>query len=105
MLNGEIDKKQICGTDQPLKELAWLKKEIYELETSGYTQYFWVKQAELKGETVFIFGNCNPLWNSVLPVLNCRGEEVCYYMYNCSELGEIENEKLIWKGQVSECYQ
>jgi hypothetical protein len=105
MLNAEINKETICSVDNPLEELDWLQAKIQTLDTSGYTRYFWVKQAELKGETVFIFGNCHPLWNSRFPVINCQGEEVCESYVLCNDPDEMKNETLIWKAQVSECFQ
>ncbi len=104
-LKVEIYKAKICSVENPLEELEWLKKEIQTLEKSGYSQYFWVRQANLNDETVFIFGNCNPLWNSRFPVLNCQGKEVCDLFFNCDDLREIKNDTLIWKAQVSECWK
>lgn len=63
-----------CLIENPVAELDWLASEIQTLEQSGISQFLYVSQAEYENGTVFIFGNCCPNCNSVIPVRNCSGE-------------------------------
>jgi hypothetical protein len=90
-----------CHVKDPAKELEWLKKEIDALalgydENPTLYQYFYITQAELKGETVFIFGNCCPFCGSIIPVRNCDGD-LLGYMGTNSELTKISNETILWQ--------
>ncbi|KPM30311.1 Hypothetical protein I595_3607 [Croceitalea dokdonensis DOKDO 023] len=56
----------------------------------------------MNGTTVFLYRNCHPLANTVIPVLNCEG--VTQGVLNDMILpSEIEEETLIWKNQDSAC--
>ena len=92
-----------CNVDNPLEQLDWLKNTIQIIEQSNpeWSKYYLISMAKYKGETVFIQSNCNPLANSVFPVLNCSGQLL-------GVLGEIPLESLsdrnvIWKSVNSAC--
>lgn len=93
-----------CNVSNPLKELDWLKSTIQNIEqlSPDASKYFYISMAKYNEETVFIEGNCDPLADSVFPVLNCAGERLGF-------LGEISsdslvNRKVIWKSANSACY-
>jgi hypothetical protein len=93
-----------CNVSNPLKELEWLKSTIQNIEqlSPDASKYYYISMAKYNGETVFIEGNCDPLANSVLPVLSCNGEQL-------GVLGEINpdsltDRKVIWKTANSVCY-
>lgn len=93
-----------CNVSNPLKELEWLKNTIQNIEqlSADASKYYFVSMAKYHEETVFIEGNCDPLADSVFPVLNCAGERI-------GILGEINpdsliNRKVIWKSKNSACY-
>ena len=92
-----------CNVDNPLEQLDWLKVTIQNIEQSNpeWSKYYLVTMAKYSGETVFIISNCNPVANSVFPVLNCSGQLL-------GVLGEIPLESLsdrnvIWKSVNSAC--
>jgi hypothetical protein len=65
-----------CDVKNPLQELTWLKDKIQGFDQLPVDQekYIMITQAEYQGETVFIQTSCDPLGNSVFPVMNCSGE-------------------------------
>ena len=65
-----------CSESDPIKNLIWLKSKIDELEQSDQEtiKYFYVSQAEYNGSTIFIFGNCCPVCNTVIQAYNCDGD-------------------------------
>jgi hypothetical protein len=92
-----------CNVQNPLKDLLWLKNTIQSLERLGpeRNKYDVISMAEYNGETVFIHSNCDPVANSVFPVMDCAGELLGY-------LGEISpdslvNSKVIWKSESTVC--
>jgi hypothetical protein len=92
-----------CNVDNPLEQLDWLKDTVQNIGQSNpeWAKYYLISMAKYKGETVFIESNCNPLANSVFPVLNCSGELL-------GVLGEIPMESLsdrnvIWRSVNSAC--
>ena len=65
-----------CSVENPIEELAWLKNEIDDREQNitESSKYLYIMQSTHSGETIIIYGNCDPLINSVYPVYNCNGE-------------------------------
>jgi hypothetical protein len=92
-----------CNVSNPLKELPWLKSAIQNIEqlSPDESKYSYISMAKYNGETVFIESNCNPVADSVFPVLNCAGQKI-------GIMGEISpdsliNRKVIWKPANSVC--
>ena len=88
-------KSDPCDVSNPIEELAWLKATIDDL-----SEYSYIMIADYNGETVFYFGNCNPLANSVSSVYNCNGD---FIGYTNDIRSEITNDRLLWKHEDSEC--
>lgn len=67
-----------CGVADPTEDIGWLKNEIEDLKSSdsGIQQYFYVWQGIYDSQTVFVFDNCCPFCNTVVPVYNCQGEQL-----------------------------
>ncbi|WP_139189590.1 MULTISPECIES: hypothetical protein [Rhodonellum] len=63
-----------CGVSNPASELPWLATKLAEMESGSLRELFYVAQTELNGQTLFIFGNCCAVCNSIIPVYNCEGE-------------------------------
>jgi hypothetical protein len=98
----EKDTINVCSVD-PIEDLSWLQSRIQLLEQSSLENYSYVQQAELLQETVFIFDNCCPFCNTIVPVYNCQGEVICH-LGDCNGLeDQIKNRKLIWQAQDFEC--
>lgn len=91
-----------CGVTNPVEDLSWLKDRIDALLTNAQTvRYQYVSQADYRGKTVFIFGNCDPLSLSVFPVINCSNVQL-------GTVGQIpvdslKNQRTLWKTQNSLC--
>lgn len=90
-------KDQKCNVSNPVEELAWLKESINEVKQDQYSYFM---MAKYKKETVFYYGNCNPVINYVSYILNCNGEPLGYTNELFNDLTDI---KLIWKHELSAC--
>ncbi|MEK6151749.1 hypothetical protein WIW50_00725 [Flavobacteriaceae bacterium 3-367] len=69
------DERSACGVANILEDLDWLRDEIADREqsTSPDIQYCYITKATWNGQTVFLYEDCNPLINKVVPVLDCEG--------------------------------
>lgn len=88
-----------CNTTDPVNDLLWLKHKIAEKEKGdpAVQQYFFIEQATLNGETVFIFNNCCPNCMALVPVYNCLGELVCEDLPTCPAIAEsLDGRILLW---------
>ncbi len=58
-----------------MRRLTWLREEINRREAnpSEDLKYRYIAQSGLKGQTVFIYWDCNPVVNKVIPIFNCDG--------------------------------
>lgn len=66
----------ICDVNDPTEELAWLKAEITirRRDVSEEAKYHYISKAVMEGSTVFLYRNCDPKGNSIIPVYTCDGE-------------------------------
>lgn len=65
-----------CDLENPLENLDWLKSEVMKRksDTSENTRYCYISQAELNGNTFFLYEDCNPFVNKLIAVYDCTGE-------------------------------
>lgn len=102
--DGENTGVNACGTNNVLEELDWLREEIVRREqsTSPDIQFCYISLANLSGQDIFIYRDCNPTINKIEPVLNCEGT-----ILNTSErtidLSQLTNERIIWKAANFAC--
>lgn len=94
-----------CGVDNPAKELSWLRTEINNREgnITEDTKYCYITQAEFKGQTVFVYQDCNPLIDKGIPILDCDGNWIDRTEENRFALRDLENQIIIWKPAVFVC--
>lgn len=94
-----------CGVSNPANELPWLAEKIAKLETESLRELFYVAQTELNGQTLFIFGNCCAVCNSVAPVYNCEGEMLGLVGGQDGKFGFdlLGSSKIIWKTEDNGC--
>ena len=96
-----------CDVENPIADLDWLESKIAELETSDSpnAQYFYVSQAEYNNKTVFIFGNCCPLCNTVLPVYDCEGTSLGIVGTRDQDIdwSIMDDDIIIWSPSNFEC--
>lgn len=95
----------ICAVTNPTEELGWLKAEIENREqsTSDINKYFYIQQAEYNGQAIFIYNNCCPMCNTIIPAYNCQGELLFYLNQDTEESKKIENTKIIWQPEDFAC--
>lgn len=93
-----------CGVNNPAKDLQWLKTEI-DRRNENPTEdmkYCYILHAEYDGEAVFVYQDCNPLINKIIPVFNCDGT-IINGPNNPITFDELQNQKIIWKPNDFEC--
>ena len=88
-----------CGVENPVEDLAWLKQEIKNASVPSSSEYSFLIQATYRGQTVFYFGFCNPLWNWAIILKDCQGNRVPGEVSSA----DLVNEKVIWKPANSVC--
>jgi len=87
-----------CNVSNPVEDLDWLKQEIDNVKQDEYSYYV---MATYKGETVFYYGNCNPVVNYISIVRNCTGDSLGLTADLYDELTEVST---LWKHANSKCY-
>jgi hypothetical protein len=95
----ESDLPAVCGVENPIEDLAWLKQEIENASIPNSSEYSFLMQATYRGQTVFYFGFCNPLWNWATILRDCQGNQIPGEV----SLTDLVNEKVIWKPANSVC--
>lgn len=87
-----------CNVSNPAEELEWLKAEINNLEGDEFSYYV---MANYMGETVFYYGNCNPVIDYISAVKSCNGENIGY-TYDLAD--EITDRTILWTPENSICH-
>lgn len=100
----EITLENSCNVGNPVSDLSWISTQIQELEQNSNTtsQYFYLTQAMFNNETVFVFGNCCPLCNSISIVQSCSGQRIGVLGMDI-DMNELNKAKIIWKHPDSTC--
>ncbi|SFT88639.1 hypothetical protein SAMN04489724_2562 [Algoriphagus locisalis] len=88
-----------CGVNDAISDLPWLKAKYEGLSTGELSEYSYLVQAELEGETVFYMGSCCPFCNWAIILYDCAGNSV---EYNATE-DELVDGKVIWQPENSVC--
>lgn len=92
--------KLTCSVEDPVNDLDWLKTETELLDS-----YESIIQSTFNNEAVFIFNNCNPRINSVIPVKNCNGDNIGIISNEQDGIpvSVLENGTMIWRPDNFEC--
>lgn len=95
-----------CGVSDPKLELEWLKTEITNREAnlSEDSKYCYIEQADLQGQTVFIYQDCNPAINKVIPVYDCSGNQIGLLHSDISP-NSLNEGFILWKTADFACTQ
>lgn len=101
----EFNSKSACGVNNPVEDLAWLKNKIEQIEQDDEVEneYSYIKQTSLEKQNIFIYGNCDPLANSVSIVYNCSGENIGYIGDENFSLELLNKGTVIWKTTNNKC--
>jgi len=94
-----------CTFENAVQDLAWLESEITFRESSPNEelQYCYITQANLNGNPVFIYRDCNPFVNKIDPIFNCFGEFLGFIEENGIESSAILDERLVWSPNTFSC--
>lgn len=95
--DSDLSPKNLCGVQNAIQELEWLKEAIDEVRNDEYSYY---STALYQSERVFFYVNCDPAVNYVSFILNCAGENLGNTNELYDELSEIE---VVWKHENSKC--
>ncbi|WP_343487706.1 hypothetical protein [Allomuricauda sp. d1] len=93
-----------CGVGNPVEDLGWLQAEIIDREANPTedTKYCYIEQAELNGQTVFIYEDCNPAINKIVPVFDCEGDFIGR-IGNEVQQNELSDSCVIWLPEDFAC--
>jgi len=94
-----------CQVSNPIEDLDWLKEKIEELAQtdSEFLKYFYVSQNTYMDKTVFIFPNCCPSCNTVVPVYDCEGNHIGFVGDENISTNILNNDTIIWKPENFSC--
>ena len=95
----ENDGPAVCGVENPMEDLAWIKSFIQENSGSALAEYSYLTQARYQGQTVFFFGSCCPFCNWAFIVQDCQGNA----LEGDIRMDDLEDQKIIWKPANSVC--
>jgi hypothetical protein len=99
-----IGLENTCSVSNPAQDLPWLTHKIEFILASQDSSYFFVQQANYRGQTVFLFKDCCPYCDTQLLAYNCQGEVICQLYYGeCSDRDEFKNVKTIAKAKDCLC--
>lgn len=93
-----------CAVNNPAEDLEWLKAEIERRRENPTDdmKYCYIVQAQLNGQDVFIYEDCNPLINKAVFILNCEGIGI-NTQDNPTAFDQVVNKIIIWKGNNFTC--
>lgn len=97
--NEDEDPTMACEVNDPIENLAWLQEMTKELSEGSLSEYYYIKQATYKGQTVFLVDNCCPHCNTAPFIYDCSGNRIQEdYTFD-----DLKDEKLIWQPANSSC--
>jgi len=70
----------VCGVEDPLTDLPWLKDIITELEgyvSQGYPVSYRIYQCIYKDGIGFLLDNLELIYDKAIPLINCEGRLLC----------------------------
>jgi len=97
---GDAIDENTCDVENPIADLAWLSSKIADLEASEATtsKYQYVSQAKYNNKTVFIFGDCCDVCNTVIAAYDCEGTVIGILGYRDQDIpfSILDEDTLIW---------
>ena len=94
-----------CNVSYPTEILEWLKeiKNDFVVYSSGKSGEIYISLSKYNNNTLFIVGNCCAACNSIMPVYNCKGEELGHIGDTNFDFDLLENDVIIWKPENFVC--
>ena len=67
-----------CGVENPIEDLDFLRLEVERRndDTSEDAVFCFIEQAEIDGQTIFLYNDCNPRINKAVPIFDCSGASI-----------------------------
>ena len=93
----EKSASELCGGDEPDKNLPWLKNEIERLNTTPFCNS--ISRSTYKNQTVFIFSICEPNVDSIPQLYTCDGKKLDLTPKDYQDLNFTGSIDLIWKNR------
>lgn len=93
----EKSTSELCGGDQPDKNLPWLKNEIETLSSSPFCNS--ISRSTYRNQTVFIFSICEPNVDSIPQLYTCDGKKLDLTTKDYQDLSFTGPIDLIWKNR------
>ena len=93
----EKSASELCGGDEPDKNLPWLKNEIERLNTTPFCHS--ISRSTYKNQTVFIFSICEPNVDSIPQLYTCDGKKLDLTPKEYQDLNFTGPIDLIWKNR------
>lgn len=93
-----------CGVENPIEDLDWLRAEINRREEnpSPEMQYCFITIEEYENQTVFVYNDCNPRIDKIIPILNCDGA-ILNSQESFENLGDFISRTIIWQPNNFTC--
>jgi hypothetical protein len=95
---------EVCGVQNPVKELTWLAEKTASIESTGSSSPSFINIAEYNEEPIFLMMICCSNCNTVITAYNCEGTLLGVVGPN-SEINPslILNEREFWKPRNFAC--
>lgn len=89
----------VCDFNNPVEDLDWLRFEIQqrELNPTEDMKYCYITQGEVNNKPVFLYWDCNPVINKVIPVHDCLGNVLSFLGGDTISIEDVKNQKIVWK--------
>lgn len=89
----------VCKFNNPIENLDWLRFEIEqrELNPTEDMKYCYITQGEFNNKPVFLYEDCNPLVNKIIPVYDCLGNLLAVLGRDSITLEDVKSQKIIWQ--------
>jgi len=103
--NDDLPVIAACGVNNPVQELDWLKAEIERRKrnTTEDSQYCYIVQAMANEQTIFLYKDCNPLVNKIIPIKDCSGASAGFLGDENYPVERITMEEIIYRPADFNC--
>lgn len=94
----------VCGVSNPVEDLVWLSAEINirTRDAGENDKFYYISQAVFEDRIVFLYQNCDPKANTVIPVYDCAGESLGFVGKEHT-LDQFLNLKIIYSPDDFQC--
>ncbi|CAL2091028.1 conserved exported protein of unknown function [Tenacibaculum sp. 190524A02b] len=96
-------KNEVCGVENPIEQLAWLKKKKEDLEKMASPGKKHIIQYTYKNQPVFLIDACVDCADGLQYLFNCAGEKICEFggidgRNTCPDFDKTKTNKIVLWG-------